>query len=118
MQRFRRSQRILKPAEFRHVFAGADKLTSRHFIVLSRMNNAAHARLGLAVAKKRLRLAVQRNRVKRLIREQFRAQAERLPHLDLVFMVRSGLERRTGTELAAELKHLFNKLSDGHPDHS
>lgn len=48
------------------------------------------ARLGLAVSKKQARHAVDRNRLKRLIRESFRLYRHSLPQLDIVVMVRGG----------------------------
>ena len=42
------------------------------------------ARLGLVVGKKLLKRAVDRNRVKRIIREQFRQRRESLPACDLI----------------------------------
>ena len=46
------------------------------------------SRLGLAVGKKRIRRAVARNRIKRLIRESFRHHAHLLPGLDVVVLCR------------------------------
>lgn len=42
------------------------------------------ARLGIVVGKKLLKRAVDRNRVKRVIREQFRCLRPQLPPVDLV----------------------------------
>lgn len=56
------------------------------------------ARLGLVVGKKLLKRSVDRNRVKRIIREQFRCQRESLPACDLV------------VRLAVKPKPLDNKL--------
>ena len=46
-------------------------------------------RLGVIVAKRVLRRAVDRNRAKRLIRETFRCAKASLPALDIVVQVRS-----------------------------
>ncbi len=45
------------------------------------------ARLGLVVTKRGNPKAVRRNRLKRLIREQFRLQANNLPEVDVVVQV-------------------------------
>ena len=45
------------------------------------------ARLGLVVTKKGNPKAVRRNRIKRIIREQFRRQAHALPAVDIVVQV-------------------------------
>jgi ribonuclease P protein component len=85
---FARHQRLLKGAQFEHVFAAPRRSSDRFFTVLVRDNDLAHGRLGLAVSKKRIRRAVARNRVKRMVRESFRHHAERLYGLDVVVMAR------------------------------
>jgi len=54
------------------------------FTVLYRQNGTDEARLGLAIAKRRCRLASDRNRLKRIVRESFRQQRRSLPGLDIV----------------------------------
>jgi ribonuclease P protein component len=56
--------------------------------VLARINGLEHARLGLAVSKKKLKRAVDRNRLKRVIRESFRSHQTMLTGLDLVVVNR------------------------------
>ena len=85
---FTREQRLLKGTQFNHVFAAPRRSSDRFFTVLVRENNGVSARLGLAVAKKRIRLAVRRNLVKRLIRESFRSHAKKLGAVDIVVLSR------------------------------
>lgn len=82
---FPRSRRLLKAAEFNAVFR-ARRFTFRHATlrVIGGASPAARARLGLVVAKRVLPRAVDRNRVKRQLREAFRRRAEELPPVDLV----------------------------------
>ena len=63
-------------------------------------NNLAHPRLGLIIAGKVVRRAVGRNRVKRLLREVFRARQQDLVGLDLVVRLRS---RPLDAEALAEI---------------
>lgn len=60
-------------------------------LILARPNQLSHARVGLVIAKKNVRLAVDRNRVKRTIRESFRLTSASLPDLDIVVLARRGL---------------------------
>jgi len=53
-------------------------------------NALGHARLGLAVPRRVVRLASGRNRLKRLMREIFRLHQAALPAMDLVARVRGG----------------------------
>ena len=46
------------------------------------------ARLGIVVAKKNIKLAVDRNRLKRLVRESFRKQQLGLLGLDIVVIIK------------------------------
>jgi ribonuclease P protein component len=46
----------------------------------------------LVIAKKHLRFAVQRNRMKRLIRESFRKQQQSFQGLDVIVLSRKGVD--------------------------
>ena len=56
------------------------------FTVLCRVNEDQEARLGLAIAKKHCRLATNRNRLKRVVRESFRRHKTELSGLDIVVL--------------------------------
>ena len=56
--------------------------------MLARRGPPGPARLGLAIAKKRIRRASARNRIKRLVRESFRYHAAELCGLDVVVLAR------------------------------
>lgn len=64
--------KLLKAIDYDHVFDKPVRSSDRYFTVLARPNNLQHARLGLAFTKKRVKLAVVRNRLKRISRESFR----------------------------------------------
>lgn len=66
-------------------------------------------RLGLAIAKKQVRKAVDRNRIKRLIRESFRNNKEILQGFDIVVMTRTSDVHVNNAELFESLrKHWLN----------
>ncbi len=56
------------------------------FSVFAIANNLSHGRIGLAVSKKVALRAVDRNRIKRHVRESFRSHQENLAGLDVVVM--------------------------------
>lgn len=87
------------------------RFANNYFSILA--INAGHekARLGLVVAKKNLRYAVQRNRFKRLTREFFRLHPE-LFALDYVVMARSGFVQiaEDAQQVFFEFDRAFNHL--------
>ncbi|WP_076714040.1 ribonuclease P protein component [Motiliproteus sp. MSK22-1] len=89
---FPRSSRLLNAGDYKTVFDGAEvKVSDKHLLILARPNQLSHPRVGLVIAKKHIRLAVHRNRVKRVIRESFRLTSSRLPNLDIVVLARKGM---------------------------
>jgi len=72
MMKFSRQSRLLKPAEFKLVFQQAIRSGDDYFRILARANEIQRHRLGMAVSKKNCARAVERNRLKRVIRENFR----------------------------------------------
>jgi ribonuclease P protein component len=70
------------------------------------------ARLGLAISRKAAPRAVDRNRIKRLIREHFRHNQRRLPAVDLVFYGQAGLAALDNEQLRARLADIWLKVID------
>jgi ribonuclease P protein component len=85
---FSRQFRLVKAADFKLVFAKAEKSADLYLTVLARPNQIGHARLGLAISKKTVRHAADRNRIKRQIRESFRLRRHALGNLDIVVLTR------------------------------
>jgi ribonuclease P protein component len=106
---FSKAQRLLTKADYDAVFKDSKKWTTSGFVVLYRKNDLAFARLGLALSKKMIHKAHDRNRVKRLIREGFRRAT--LPAFDLIFLARTGVAKQTNHELSMQLSKLWIKLA-------
>jgi len=66
----------------------------------------------MAIARKQIRRAVDRNRLKRLVRETFRSHRAGLAGLDLVVMARSAAVEADNATLAASLARHFSRLAD------
>ncbi len=64
--------KLLKAADYNRVFDKPARSSDRYFTVLARPNNMQNSRLGMAFSKKKVKLAVARNRLKRISRESFR----------------------------------------------
>lgn len=80
--------RLTKPAEYQKVFANPVKSSDRYFTLLAIRNEFNHPRLGLAIAKKNIKKAVNRNVIKRTVRENFRIQQQSLGGMDVVVLAR------------------------------
>ena len=107
---FNRELRLLTPGQFQQVFSNPTRFGSSHITVLVCKNSDQNNRLGLAIAKKRIKLAVNRNRIKRLIRESFRLNQHNLPHIDMVIMVKSGTDKLENHEFNKQLDKIWRKI--------
>lgn len=108
-----RRARIRQPAEFKQAFAKGFRVTRSPLAAVCKPDNGAgHPRLGLAIARKAAPRAVDRNRIKRLIREHFRHNRQRLPAVDLVFYGMPGLHALDNPSLRALLAEIWLKVID------
>ncbi len=82
-----------------------------HFLFLAKLTEQPKSRLGIVVAKKKVRRAHERNRIKRLARESFRLhQAQFNADIDIVVMPKVGIEAIANQELHQQLDFAWQKL--------
>ena len=87
--RFRPHERVVDPAVFKRAFERRKSTSDPWLIVYGVENGRDHARLGLSVAKRRIRKACDRNEFKRFVREAFRLTKADLPAgVDLIVVPR------------------------------
>ncbi len=79
--------RLRKSWQFRKIYKEGDKYFSNLFILYVLPNNTQEIRVGLTVTKK-VGISVQRNRIKRVIREVLRSLKGIAPGNDLVVIAR------------------------------
>lgn len=88
---FGRQKRLLTKSDYQYVFDNAPfKASTPSFLLLAKPSLRDQSRLGLVIAKKHVKTAVGRNRIKRHARELFRSQKEGAFPLDMVLLARSG----------------------------
>jgi len=103
--------RLRCAADYKGVFDGAlFKVHQPHFLFLAKITEQPNSRLGLVVAKKKVRRAHERNRIKRLARESFRLNQHEIDDLDIVVMPKLGIESVSNAELYAQLQIAWSKL--------
>jgi ribonuclease P protein component len=104
---FDKSRKLLDAKAYKAVFDDAQlKVSSQQALFLARENSFTYPRLGLVIAKKNVRLATHRNRIKRIIRESFRLQHQPLKGIDTVVLARRGLDQLDN----AALRKIFDQL--------
>ncbi len=89
--RFGKAARILRRREFLAVQQRGERLFAGKLVVLALQAGGSAPRIGITVSGK-VANAVIRNRIKRQVREAFRAVAADLPPVDLVVIARSGAQ--------------------------
>ncbi len=95
-QSFGRDKRVPDKTAYQRVFDNASsRFSHKNYLILVRRNLGAGARLGLVISKKSVPTAVNRNRIKRMVRESFRLHWPRLPSVDVIFLARPGVNNST-----------------------
>lgn len=113
-QDFPRDKRLLSPGDFQRVFQDPERLSSAQLLLLYKPNALGFARLGLAIAKKHAKRAVDRNRIKRRARETFRLAFAGLPGVDIVVLAKLGVAKADDASLHETLTKLWAKLAQRH----
>jgi ribonuclease P protein component len=115
-QDFNRDKRLLTPRHFKTVFdSPTGKVPGKNLLLLARENDFEHPRLGLVIGKKSVKLSVQRNRLKRVMRDSFRLHQELLAGWDIVIVARKGLGDVENPELHQHLGKLWKRLARSRP---
>jgi ribonuclease P protein component len=106
--RFRPHERLHRPAEYARVKAAGKRCRTAHFGLNFAPNALSHHRLGIVV-QKRFWGAVGRNRIKRILREWFRHDKNRIPMpgKDIVVIARPGAEKLSPRDISKECLKSF-----------
>jgi ribonuclease P protein component len=100
-----------RPAEFKSAFACGQRFNNEFFTASARANDLTWARLGMSIAVRTLRRAVDRNRVRRLIRESFRMHQQSLPPVDIVIGTRAATKSADRACIRTALEQLWRKIA-------
>jgi ribonuclease P protein component len=108
--RRRKSMTLTASPEFERVYRNGSVYRGRLFSVHTLPNTLGEPRLGLSVSKK-VGTAVNRNKVRRRLKEMFRSSAKRLPpDLDFVISARPAAAKASFEELNEEFSRSVNRF--------
>ncbi|WP_081296990.1 ribonuclease P protein component [Gilliamella sp. App2-1] len=107
---FPRELRLLTPFDFNQVFQESIRAGSPFLTLVARKNNCNHMRLGFAVAKKQVKRAHERNRIKRLAKEYFRHRQHQLPNIDFILMAKQPVIDLDNQQIVEILNKLCQRI--------
>ncbi len=105
-------RRLRRKSDFDAAYAGGRKFGNGFFGVTAFWNDKGWPRLGLAVSVRTAGGGVERNRIRRIIRESFRLHQHELPGVDLIVSARSRAKDAPPSELHASLVALWKKVKE------
>ena len=108
--KFTAAHRLLREHGFDHV-VHAENISDKQFKMFFVRNCKNNARLGMIVSKRTLSRAVDRNRVKRIVREVFRQHSIKTCKLDLIVMIRGPYVLKSRAQ-ADNLKAIFSRAEN------
>ena len=105
-------RRLRRKPDFEAVYARGRRMGNGFFGVTARLNDEGRPRLGLAVASKMAGGSVERNRIRRVVRESFRLHQHELPAVDIVVSARPRARGAVNRELRAQIEELWRKVQE------
>ncbi|NKB36296.1 MAG: ribonuclease P protein component [Gammaproteobacteria bacterium] len=110
-QCFPKSLRLITAKDYQQVFKSSHQHSNKFFLLLVRENQKSSARLGLAISKKNVPSASERNYLKRIIRENFRRSQKKLQGKDIVVLARNETTQyKNKKQLWVSLNALMQKI--------
>jgi ribonuclease P protein component len=111
---YSRRYRYTVQGSFGSVLRSPRKVRGRFATVHAAPALTEASRLGIALTRKLVPRSVDRNRVKRLVREAFRRHLLKIAGLDCVVMLRERFDEANLPPLVAEIRAHFDQLVQNH----
>lgn len=106
---FPRRLKLNQAIEFKALFKVGRKKIGPCFSIFSTPNSLPYPRLGMVIAKKAVRQAVERNRIKRVIRESFRIHRSEFNDKDVMVVAYRGIAELSKQELREQIDFQWPK---------
>lgn len=103
------ARRLRQKAQFEGLLQHGSRRTLDGYTFYVKRRETGRARLGMLVSRRHSRRAVERNGIKRCIREAFRLEQERLGPLDV--LVRPPYGAKPSAKMIVRLREIFGRLS-------
>lgn len=107
---FPSSFRLKTKNQFRNIFHDAQRISGDYFLFFFKANTLGCPRLAIIVSKRSVRNAVDRNRLKRIIKESFRLHQHLISGYDVLIIVSKSIGRINNKELFQCLKKQWLQL--------
>lgn len=107
---FSSQSRLRSKQDFQSVFAKCRKITRKYLLALYIPNSWPYSRLGIIIAKHHVKRAVDRNQIRRVIRESFRQRKEIVKGLDIIVLMRSECATLSKKALRDDVDNLWQQL--------
>jgi ribonuclease P protein component len=108
---YSRRHRFSVQGSFGTVLRGSRKLRGRFAILHVAPGQPGISRLGIALTRRLVPDSVDRNRVKRLVRDTFRRHVAKQAGLDCVVSLRERFDASQSEPVFAEIRTLFDQLA-------
>lgn len=102
--------RLKNKQQFKKIFRNAKRLSSNYFTMFFKANDLDHPRLAIVITKRLVRDAVDRNRLKRVIKESFRLHQHMLSGYDVLIIASKGIKQLDNKGLTQCLKKQWQRL--------
>lgn len=103
--------KIVKKQQFDAVFSHKKRMSTDSILIYYRPSNNECSRLGIITSKKNARLAHDRNRIRRILKEQFRSLYEQIPPYDFVVISKKKAAEAQNQELRECFTRLIHKIT-------
>lgn len=108
---FPKEVRMRNATQYNAVFSAPDfRVSSPSFVFLIKNNKIKLGRLGFAIGKKNVKKAVQRNLIKRKLRESFRHTQQFFSGFDVIAVAKNKAAQLEREQLARELEVQWKRL--------